>query len=66
MAGPKDSDGDYDTDDAAEDTGASEKEVAEAWHTARDDYEETYGLASRHSDESDWDDHYGIEHDDGS
>ena len=77
MAGPKDSDdqndtdsgndtGKYDTDDAARDTDVPEKEVADAWHTAKDDYEETYNVADRHSDKSDWDDHWGIEHDDGS
>ena len=60
MSGP------YDKEDAADDTDVGTEEVSEAWHTARDDYEDLYGVDDRHEDGDDWGDHWGIEHDDGS
>lgn len=40
--------GGYSQTDARDETGATTKEASQAWHTARDDYEQDEGLGDRH------------------
>jgi hypothetical protein len=47
--------GGYERPDAAAETGSTGTQASNAWHTARDDYEDTEGLDDRHT--GGWDNH---------